>query len=293
MATEAVSLGGGTPKRRRRSGASTANAAEVLTCDSVQQIHLLPERREINVRGFVLATDGELQSRGRGGKGKASKEVGGFVVGDQQCIIQVTLWSESARKFFPKIIEWLDAAEEGKFPEVELTACQVAGFKHPCSKELRRLQSTPRTQVKLLGAAPVVISPCAAILTENAGALMAAPLVSCFQGIISRVESLIHTLEDVPMKEIGVTMKNGFEVPVMLYDIQTEEEVQKKDAVTVWFGEHRAPLPGREGSKGMVWLYSSGYLLNLGMTEGVPRGRPLDIAGNMTEDDLEQDEEGL
>ena len=138
----------------------------------------------------------------------------------------------------------------GSFPEVEITACQVAAFKHPCSKELRRLQSTPRTQVKRMGAAALVVAPCAAVLTEDSEALMAAPLVSCFQGIVSRVESLIRTHEDVPMQEIGVTMANGYEVPVMLYDAQTEEEVQTKDAVAVWFGEHRAGLRDRADSKG-------------------------------------------
>ena len=46
-------------------------------------------------------------------------------------------------------------------------------------------------------------------------------------------ESIGHTLEDVLLKEIGVTMKNGFEVPVMLYDIQAEEEVKTADEVVL------------------------------------------------------------
>ena len=125
----------------------------------------------------------------------------------------------------------------------------------------------------------------------GASALTAAPLVSCFQGIVSRVEGLIHTHEDVPMKEIGVTMANGYEVPVMLYDAQTEEEVETKDAVTVWFGEHRAGLRDRAGSKGMVWVFNSSYLLNLGGTEKAPKGKPLNIGGSGVEEYAEAEEE--
>ena len=284
-------LGSGTPKSRRRSGSSTGHAAEVHTCDSVQQVHTLPPRKEVNIRAFVLATDGELQNRGRGGKGKPGREVGSFVAGDDECLVQITFWSESAKRWYPKIIEWLDATEDGQFPEVEITACQVAAFRHPCSKELRRLQSTPRTQVRKLGASSLVVTPCAAVLTEDADALTVAPLVSCFQGIVSRVESLIHTHEDVPMKEIGVTMANGYEVPVMLYDAQTEEEVATKDAVAVWFGEHRAGLRDRAESKGMVWMFNSSYLLNLGATEKAPKGKPLSIGGSGVEEYAEADEE--
>ena len=40
-------------------------------------------------------------------------------------------------------------------------------------------------------------------------------------------------MEDVLLKEIGVTMKNGFEVPVRLYDIQAEEEVKTADEVVL------------------------------------------------------------
>ena len=292
-AADPPTVGSGAPKRRRRSGSSTGHAAEVQNCDSLQQIHALPPRKEVNIRAFVLATDGELQNRGRGGKGKPGREVGTFVVGDDECLVQITFWSESAKRWYPKIIEWLDATEDGQFPEVEITACQVAAFKHPCSKELRRLQSTPRTQVKRMGAAALVVTPCAAVLTEDSEALMAAPLVSCFQGIVSRVESLIRTHEDVPMQEIGVTMANGYEVPVMLYDAQTEEEVQTKDAVAVWFGEHRAGLRDRADSKGMVWVFNSSYLLNLGATEKMPRGRPLNIGDNGVEAYVEADEEYL
>lgn len=279
---------GGTPRKRRRSSGASGGGGEILSLDSVREVHIQADRREVSLKGFVLSTDGELEVRGRGGKSGAGKEVGGFVLADQSCLVQVTLWGEVAKKFFPKIQEWLDAAPEPKFPYVEVAVAQVSRFRGPCSKELRRLQSTARTELKLLGSETVEVTPATSVLTENAAELMQAPLVSCFQGTVTRVESLSHTLEDIPMKEIGITMKNGFEVPVMLYGVQTEEEVKQHDVVAVWFGEHRAALPGREGSKGMVWLYASGYLLHLGPGEVVAKGRPLNIAGALMEAEEEE-----
>jgi hypothetical protein len=281
----------GTPKRRRRSGGASHNVTEVLTLERVQQLHVLPEKKEVTFQAYILASDGEVQTRGQGGKGGSGREVAGFVAADETSVVQVSLWAEVAKKWGPKVNEWLDAVEDEQFPHVEVTACQVVHFRVPCAKELRRLQSTPRTTLKLLGAGPLVISPSKGMLADSAAELMAAPLVSCFQGVVTRGESLIHSRDDVPMKEIGVTMANGFEVPVMLYGIQTEEEVRTYDGVTVWFGEHRAGLARQEHSKGMVWLFSSGYLLNLGRAEPPPRGRQLNIGGCMTELAEEGDEE--
>lgn len=279
----------GTPKKRRRS--TTGALGEVVVLDAIQQVHLQAERLEVTLKGFVLAVDGDVQTRRGGGKG--GKEVGGFILGDQTCLVQVTLWGDAAKKHHPKLGEWLDQAEENKVPYIELSVCQVARFKSPSAKELRRLQSTVRTDIKLLGAHSIVVTPTASILTENAVDLMTAPLVSCFQGAITRVENVTHTLEDVALREVGITMKNGFEVPVMLYAIQAEEPVEQGDAVVVWFGEHRPPLANREGSKGMVWLYASGYLLNIGRVEGTARGRPLNIDAVVTDIPEEEEEENF
>ena len=281
----------GTPKRRRRSGAASHSAVEVLALERVQQVHMLPEKKEVTLQAYILATDGEVQVRGRGGKGGSGREVAGFVAADESSVVQVSLWAEVAKKWGPKVAEWLEMVEDEQFPRIELTACQVVHFRIPCVKELRRLQSTPRTTLKLLGAGPLVIQPSRAVLADNAADLMTAPLISCFQGVVTRVEGLIHSRDDVPMKEIGVTMANGFEVPVMLYGIQTEEEVRTYDGVIVWFGEHRAGLPRQEHSKGMVWLFSSSYLLNLGRAEPPPRGRQLNIGGRMTDYSEEEVEE--
>lgn len=272
---------GASPKKRRRSVGAAGSVSEVVTAENIRQIHLLQERKEVSVQGYILAVDGELQAR---------REVGSFILADTECLVQVSLWADVAKKMFPKVLEWLDMCEDGKFPQVEVTSCQVCRFRSPCGKELRRLQSTARTTLKLLASGPLLIQPTAAVLTENAADLMTAPFVSCFRGTVSRVEAVTHTREDVPMKEIGVTIASGWEVPVMLFDIQTEEEVKVRDGVVIWFGEHRPGLPGREDSKGYVWLYSSGYLLNLGEKESPVHGRKLNIAGPLTELEVSEEE---
>ena len=93
-------VGGETPRKRRRSGGTSAPAGEVL-----RQVHMLFERREVSIKGFVLATDDELRTRGRASKSGGRKEVGGFILVDDSCL-------------------------------VELSVCQVSRFKSPCAKKL-------------------------------------------------------------------------------------------------------------------------------------------------------------
>eukprot|EP00435_Cladocopium_sp_Y103_P049114 s3057_g14.t1 len=236
-------------------------------------------RQEVTLTGFVLATDEALHNSGTKRKGSTAREVGGFLLADGESLIQIALWGEVAKRWFPRLQQWLDQTEEGQFPQVEITACQVSAYRGPTAPQLRRLQSTARTTLRHVDSGPLVIAPSAAMLATSATQLMTSPLVSCFQGVVTRVESLGHTRDDTCLKEIGVTMANGFEVPVMLYGIQAEEDVAVADAVTVWFGESRRALADREGSEGMVWLFSSGYLLNLGQVPPSAPGRPLNIGG--------------
>lgn len=72
----------------------------------------------------------------------------------------------------------------------------------------------------------------------------------------------------------------------MLYGVQSEEEVELKDRVAVWFGEGKPPLANRDDSKGMIWLYGSGYLLAMGKTEESYHGKPLDIGRASREEDV-------
>ena len=118
-----------TPKRRRRSGGASHNVTEVLTLERVQQLHVLPEKKEVTFQAYILASDGEVQTRGQGGKGGSGREVAGFVAADETSVVQVSLWAEVAKKWGPKVNEWLDAVEDEQFPHVEVTACQVVHFK--------------------------------------------------------------------------------------------------------------------------------------------------------------------
>ena len=264
----------GTPKKRRRSSGSHTPVAEVVTLDNVTQVHTQPIRKEVTLKGWVLATDNEVK-KGQPGKAGVRRDVGGFILADGQALVQISLWGDIASKTFPQLISWLDEAEEATFPEVEVSAVQVGGHKVPCATELRRLMSTARTVVKRIGSGTPSITPAKQLLTETAAKMMQAPQTVCFQGVVTRVESVAHTQDDIALKEIGVTMKNGFEVPVMLYALQAEEEVNKDEGVVIWFGEAKAALRHREDSKGLVWVYNSGYVLNLGAMEPVGRGRPM------------------
>ena len=96
MATErgyAAATGGtaGTPKRRRRSAGASNNATEVLTLERVQQLHVLPEKKEVTLQAYILASDGEVQTRRQGGKGGGGREVVGFVAADETSVVQVSL----------------------------------------------------------------------------------------------------------------------------------------------------------------------------------------------------------
>ena len=84
------------------------------------------------------------------------------------------------------------------------------------------------------------------LLVESAPNMMQANQVVCFKGTVTRVEAEIYSQEDIGMVEVGVTMKNGFEVPIMLHGVQSEEPPVKHERIC---------LPERQGSKGLVWLY--------------------------------------
>eukprot|EP00435_Cladocopium_sp_Y103_P065669 s556_g27.t1 len=207
----------------RRSSGAAGGTTDVVTVETVTAAHALAVRQEVTLTGFVLATDEALHHSGTKGKGSTAREVGGFLLADGESLIQIALWGDVAKRWFPRLQQWLDQAEDAQFPQVEITACQVSAYRGPTAPQLRRLQSTARTTLRHLDTAPLVIAPSAAMMVTSATQLMTAPLVSCFQGVVTRVESLGHTRDDMCLKEIGITMGNGFEVPVMLYGIQAEE----------------------------------------------------------------------
>lgn len=279
----------GSPKKRRRSGSDGpgGSSREQVTVDKLEEIHRLRARTEVNFSGHVLAADETVHKRDTYVRGTCTqREVAGFIAADASCLVQVALWGEVAQKYFESLTKALNEAEDGVFPRIEVTACQVTTVKHPEGTSLRRLASTARTTVKLLGPTPLTISPSPRVLTTSAADLMHVPQVSCFMGVVSRLEARIFSQEDVGMREIGISMQNGYEVPVMLYGVQSEEEVELKDRVAVWFGEGKPPLANRDDSKGMIWLYGSGYLLAMGKTEESYHGKPLDIGRASREEDV-------
>ena len=248
----------GSPKKRRRSGSDgpAGSSREQVTARKLEEIHRLRARTEVNFSGHVLAADETVQKRDTFVRGACTqREVAGFIAADASCLVQVALWGEVAQKYFESLTKALNEAEDGVFPRIEVTACQVATLKHPEGTSLRRLASTARTTVKLLEPTPLTISPSPRVLTTSAADLMHVPQVSCFMGVVSRLEARVFSQEDVGMREIGISMQNGYEVPVMLYGVQSEEEVELKDRVAVWFGEGKPPLANRDDSKGMIWLW--------------------------------------
>ena len=283
---------GGSPKKRRRSGSDgpAGSSREQVTVSKLEEIHRLRARTEVNFSGHVLAADETVQKRDTFVRGACTqREVAGFIAADASCLVQVALWGDVAKKYFESLTKALDEAADGVFPRIEVTACQVTTVKHPEGTSLRRLASTARTTVKLLESTPLTISPSPRVLTTSAADLMHVPQVSCFMGVVSRLEARVFSQEDVGMREIGISTQNGYEVPVMLYGVQSEEEVELRDRVAVWFGEGKPPLANRDDSKGMIWLYGSGYLLALGKTEESDQGRPLDIGRASLEEDAREE----
>ncbi|CAK9103484.1 unnamed protein product [Durusdinium trenchii] len=239
-----------------QSAADEERGEQRVTARKLEEIHRLRARTEVNFSGHVLAADETVQKRDTFVRGACTqREVAGFIAADASCLVQVALWGEVAQKYFESLTKALNEAEDGVFPRIEVTACQVATLKHPEGTSLRRLASTARTTVKLLEPTPLTISPSPRVLTTSAADLMHVPQVSCFMGVVSRLEARVFSQEDVGMREIGISMQNGYEVPVMLYGVQSEEEVELKDRVAVWFGEGKPPLANRDDSKGMIWLW--------------------------------------
>lgn len=278
----------GTPTKRRRSGGVVSAPT---TVDDLKLLHQMATRQEVTVEGFNLAMDEKLHRGNTTGKEKKGRDVAGLMLADTGALMQLTLWGDVASKNFPHLTDLLAATDDGAFPKVRVAGAQIIGFKGPTAPSLRRLQSTPRTSITHLDTQKVTVSPALQLLTESATVLMAVPLVSCFKGVVTRLSNVIHTRDDVAMKEIGVTMVNGFEVPVMLYGAQAEEDVEHLDMVSIWFGESRRALPDHEESKGMIWLFESGYLLKLGRAGPIAAGRPMVIGGDLCHDTQHEEED--
>ena len=284
---------GAVKKRRRSTGESSgAGQQDVRELQSILAVHTCPVKKHVVLEGCVVAADQEVETRAGLGRKGGGREVAGFLLADENAIVQVALWGEQAKTLFPKLVAWLEGGEDGEFPRVRLAHVQVSHVKAGGGVSLRRLQSTPRTTLEKLGDATITIQPAPELLVENAATMMQPKQVVCFRGTVTRVESKIYSQDDIGMVEIGVTMRNGFEVPVMLYGVQSEEPPVKHEKICLWFGEAKEALPDREGSKGFVWLYGSGFILSCGGGEPLVSGRPMDISTpSRSKDEEEADPE--
>ena len=111
------------------------------------------------VEGYVVAADQQVETRAGFGRKGGGREVAGFLLADENAIVQVALWGEVAKTSFPKLVAWLESGEDGEFPRVRLEHVQVSHVKAGGGVSLRRLQSTARTSLHKIRDETITIQP--------------------------------------------------------------------------------------------------------------------------------------
>ena len=54
-----------------------------------------------------------METRAGFGRKGAGRDVARFLLGDENAVVQVALWGDAAKKWFGKIVQWLEATEDG------------------------------------------------------------------------------------------------------------------------------------------------------------------------------------
>jgi len=54
-----------------------------------------------------------VETRAGFGRKGAGRDVARFLLGDENAVVQVALWGDAAKKWFGKIVQWLEATEDG------------------------------------------------------------------------------------------------------------------------------------------------------------------------------------
>ena len=73
-------------------------------------------KKEVAFKGYVLAADHQVETRAGFGRKGAGRDVARFLLGDENAVVQVALWGDAAKEWSGKIVQWLDATEDGEFP---------------------------------------------------------------------------------------------------------------------------------------------------------------------------------
>ena len=277
--TEVPQTPGGTPKRRRKSAAARPEAADV---ESVAQVHELEARQEVTVKCVLLLADDathKAEVKGRKSGQMEKKAVCNLLVADASGMLQVTLWGEAATTFLPKAQEWLEQAEDGKFPVVKMKSMQVAAYRNKTVPRLVRLQSTGRSKVETCGSpSVVVVRPPPSMLLQKATVLRQPGVTTCVRGVVDELREMAWSQDGTPMRGFQLATEDQWRIPCMLHGSVAEEEPLKNGMkVIMFFAETKAPLEERREDGGLLWLYSSGFLLLCGPAEGPVSGRQLRI----------------
>ena len=110
------------------------------------------------VEGYVVAADQQVEMRAGLGRKGGGREVAGFLLADENAIVQVALWGEVAKTSFPKLVAWLEVSHV-QVQVVRLEHVQVSHVKAGGGVSLRRLQSTARTSLHKIRDETITIQP--------------------------------------------------------------------------------------------------------------------------------------
>ena len=148
-----------------------------------------------------------------------------FIVADVSGLVQVTLWGDLAQKLHQLAVDWLENCQDGSFPVVQLEAAQVGSYGGrpvPC---LARLQSTNRTQVTYMGAAPAPrVQAAPSSLCRDTTLLRPPGVTTCIGSAVVNLKEPTFSQEDACMRGFDLVPEDGWRVPVMLHGAVAEDD---------------------------------------------------------------------
>ena len=226
----------------------------------------------VHVNGYLMGAEEGVRSvdvsNGTTGETSSSNVIN-IVLADEGGAIQLTLWREQARNFFPVLDKAMDTVRENFCAKAKFTNLMLRDVRYPGPK-IRMLHSTENTELVLAGEQKLQISPAPHLFpTKDFRDLnkLSLPVMLHLKGIVTGdiverttskgAEQICFSLMDGNKRTVSCI---GHEIPFPSESFQPGMEIALFCA-TVQEGI-------RKGT-GNVWVYAISYIVFLG-NKGIP-----------------------
>lgn len=264
-----------TPVKRRRSGTTPIQTREA--CGIADVVHF-PVQTRVTLKCYLLYVPPQSRSVTLKMTAKVlqpqQKAVATVLIGDARGAMQLSMWGEKAQEFHGQLLQALEEAPDGAFPQLKLESAEVVAVPHAHQQlQMRRLQSSGAFQIQILEPQPLQITPELKLAITDFtmfGDKIRTPMAAHLHGVVDMVGSMRCSKDNVEMLELRITdPKSGLGIPIMLFGENATQVIPAQSVVTMYYIDFKAPLPDREDEGGFGWAYDTSMVL---VGDACPKG---------------------